>query len=51
VNDLSEQNDVLVSTLEELEKEAKERVTLLEKELKKSTTSSKVRWRREGAGV
>lgn len=43
VNDLSEQNDVLVSTLEELEKEARERVSLLEKELKKASTSSKVR--------
>lgn len=43
MNDLSEQNDVLVSTLEELEKEARERVSLLEKELKKASTSSKVR--------
>uniref|UniRef100_K1R9C8 Uncharacterized protein n=1 Tax=Magallana gigas TaxID=29159 RepID=K1R9C8_MAGGI len=41
VNDLSEQNDVLVSTLEELEKEARERVNLLEKELKKASSSSK----------
>lgn len=42
MNDLSEQNDVLVSTLEELEKEARERVNLLEKELKKASSSSKV---------
>lgn len=42
MNDLSEQNDVLVSTLEELEKEARDRVNLLEKELKKASSSSKV---------
>ena len=42
VNDLSEQNEVLVQTVEELEKEANERVALLESKLTKSNSSVKV---------
>ena len=44
VNDLSEQNEVLVQTVEELEKEANERVVLLENKLKKTADSVKVRY-------
>ena len=43
VNDLSEQNEVLVQTVEELEKEANERVALLEHKVQKSTGSAKVK--------
>ena len=42
VNDLSEQNEVLVQTVEELEKEANERVSLLESKLQKTAGSVKV---------
>ena len=42
VNDLSEQNEVLVQTVEELEKEANERVAKLEEKLYKSEAASKV---------
>jgi hypothetical protein len=42
VKDLLEQNDVLVQTIDELEKEANNRVTILENKLHKSTTSAKV---------
>ena len=42
VKDLLEQNDVLVQTIDELEKEANNRVTLLENKLSKSTTAAKV---------
>ena len=43
VNDLCEQNEVLVQTVEELEKEANDRVVLLEGKLQKTSTSVKVR--------
>lgn len=43
VNDLSEQNEVLVSTVEELEREANDRVALLEEKLQKASISVKVR--------
>ncbi|KAJ8302528.1 hypothetical protein KUTeg_018924 [Tegillarca granosa] len=42
VNDLSEQNEVLVQTVEELEREANERVGLLESKLKQNSGSVKV---------
>ena len=42
VNDLSEQNEVLVQTVEELEREANERVNILESKLKQSSGSHKV---------
>lgn len=42
VNDLSEQNEVLVQTVEELEKEANERCSLLEAKLNKTNLSCKV---------
>jgi hypothetical protein len=42
VKDLLEQNDVLVQTIDELEKEANNRVTILENKLQKSSTSAKV---------
>ena len=42
VNDLSEQNEVLVQTVEELEKEANDRVALLESKLQKTAGSVKV---------
>lgn len=43
VNDLSEQNEVLVQTVEELEKEANNRVAQLETKLQKTAASVKVR--------
>lgn len=42
VNDLSEQNEVLVTTVEELEHEANERVGILEDKLHKASISVKV---------
>ena len=42
VNDLSEQNSVLVQTVEELEREANDRVVLLEGKLHRSTNTIKV---------
>lgn len=42
VKDLLEQNDVLVQTIDELEKEANNRVTLLENKLQKTSTLAKV---------
>jgi hypothetical protein len=42
VNDLSEQNEVLVQTVEELEREANDRVNILESKLKQVSGSSKV---------
>ena len=42
INDLSEQNGVLVLTVEELEKEANKRVSHLEEKLVKVTSSLKV---------
>lgn len=42
VNDLSEQNGVLVTTVEELEHEANERVSSLEDKLQKASFSMKV---------
>ena len=42
VNDLSDQNEVLVKTVEELEKEANDRVALLEDKLNKKTLQAKV---------
>lgn len=42
VNDLSEQNEVLVQTVEELEREANERVELLEAKLQKTSGTHKV---------
>lgn len=41
VKDLSEQNDVLVATVEELEQEANDRVIILEDKLQKNSTSVK----------
>ena len=41
VNDLSEQNEVLVQTVEELEREANDRVNILESKLKQVSGSSK----------
>lgn len=43
MNDLSEQNEVLVQTVEELEREANERVELLESKLHKTSGTHKVR--------
>ena len=43
VNDLSEQNEVLVQTVEELEREANERVEILESKLQKTSGTHKVR--------
>ncbi len=42
VNDLSEQNEVLVQTVEDLEREANDRVTLLEGKLQRTTNTVKV---------
>ena len=42
VKDLSEQNEVLVTTVEELEQEANDRVTVLEDKLHKASISVKV---------
>ena len=42
VNDLSEQNEVLVQTVEELEREANERVAILESKLQRTAGSVKV---------
>ena len=42
VNDLSEQNEVLVTTVEELEREANDRVVILEEKLQKASVSVKV---------
>lgn len=42
VKDLLEQNDVLVQTIDELEKEANNRVTLLENKLQKASSNAKV---------
>ena len=42
VNDLSEQNEVLVQTVEELEKEANSRVELLDIKVQKSAATVKV---------
>lgn len=42
VNDLSEQNEVLVQTVEELEREANERVEMLEAKLQKTSNTHKV---------
>ena len=44
MNDLSEQNEVLVQTVEELEREANERVELLESKLHKTSGTHKVQW-------
>ena len=41
VNDLCEQNTVLVQTVEELEKEANNRVAMLEGKLKKTAQNTK----------
>jgi hypothetical protein len=43
VKDLVEQNDVLVQTIDELEKEANNRVSLLETKLQKASLANKVR--------
>ncbi len=43
VKDLSEQNTVLVQTVEELEREANDRVSLLEAKLRRSASTVKVR--------
>ena len=43
MNDLTKQNEVLVQTVEELEKEANERVALLETKLTKTSGCVKVR--------
>ena len=42
VNELSEQNEILVETVEELEREANERVALVESKLQRSGASLKV---------
>ena len=42
MNDLSEQNEVLVQTVEELEREANERVEILESKLQKTSGTHKV---------
>ena len=42
VKDLSEQNEVLVVTVEELERDANSRVTFLEEKLQNSSMSVKV---------
>lgn len=42
VDDLCEQNEVLVQTVDELEREANERVVALESRLRKSSLSGKV---------
>ena len=42
VNELSEQNEILVQTVEELEREANERVALMESKLQRTGTSLKV---------
>ena len=44
MNDLSEQNEVLVQTVEELEREANERVEILESKLQKTSGTHKVRF-------
>ena len=43
VHDLSEQNEVLVQTVEELEREANDRVAILEAKLQKTAGSVKVK--------
>ena len=43
MNELSDQNEILVQTVEELEKEANQRVALLESRLQKTTLSLRVR--------
>lgn len=45
MNELSEQNDTLVQTVEELEREANERISLLEAKLNKTNVSLKVKHR------
>ena len=42
VNELSDQNEILVQTVEELEREANDRVALVESKLQKTTLSLKV---------
>ena len=42
MNELSEQNEILVETVEELEREANERVALVESKLQRSGASLKV---------
>lgn len=44
VRDLGEQNEVLVQTVEQLEKEANDRVVNLEGKLNKAVTTAKVSW-------
>lgn len=42
VNELSDQNEILVQTVEELEREANDRVALVESKLQKTTLTLKV---------
>ena len=42
MNELSDQNEILVQTVEELEREANDRVALVESKLQKTTLSLKV---------
>ena len=42
VNELSDQNEILVQTVEELEREANDRVALVESKLQRTTQSLKV---------
>lgn len=43
MNELSDQNEILVQTVEELEREANDRVALVEGKLQRTTYSLKVR--------
>ena len=43
MNELSDQNEILVQTVEELEREANDRVALMEGKLQRTTYSLKVR--------
>ena len=42
VNELSDQNEILVQTVEELEREANERVALVENKLQRTAASLRV---------
>lgn len=42
MNELSDQNEILVQTVEELEREANDRVALMENKLQRTTLSLKV---------
>ena len=44
ISDLTEQNDVLLRTVEDLEREANDRVSLLEGKLQQAQTTVKVGW-------